>query len=221
MPSSPSPTAATVIAIDGPAGSGKSTIAGGLARRLGLAHVDTGAYYRAAALAVLRAGADLDDEEAVLRAVQAVTIDRREGRTCLDGDDVEDEIRGAAVTRTVSLVSGRPAVRRHLVGLQRDAVRGGAVVEGRDAGTVVVPDARLKVWLTASPQERARRRAGQLGETDPEAIAAHAADIQRRDRLDAKQMVRADDAVEVDTTGHNIEEILDDLVARAQVKVQQ
>lgn len=211
---SPPAARVTVIAIDGPAGSGKSTIAAGLAARLGLDHVDTGAYYRAAALAVLRAGADLDDEAAMLTAIQDARIERQNGRTLLNGEDVEDEIRGAKVTRTVSTVSGRAAIRRHLVGLQRQAVSGGAVVEGRDAGTVVVPGATLKIWLTASAQERARRRAGQLGETDPEAIAAHASDIERRDSMDAAQMARADDAVEVDTTGRTIEQILDDLARR-------
>ena len=205
----------TVIAIDGPAGSGKSTIAAALARRLGVDHVDTGAYYRAAALAALRAGVGLDDADATLDVVRAAAIERDAGRTTLDGEDVEDEIRGEQVTAAVSRVSRHPQVRAHLVVLQRAAVTGGAVVEGRDAGTVVVPEAALKIWLTASPQERARRRAGQRGETDPEAIASHAADIERRDRLDAKQMARADDAVEMDTTGRTIEQILDDLMARA------
>lgn len=205
----------TVIAIDGPAGSGKSTIAAALAQRLGLCHVDTGAYYRAAALAVLRAGADVDDAGALLPVVRAARIERHGDRTFLDGSDVEEEIRGAAVTATVSSVSRHPRIRAHLVELQRAAVEGGAVVEGRDAGTVVVPDATLKVWLTASPQERARRRAGQLGETDPEAIANHARDIERRDRLDAQQMSRAEEAVEIDTTGRTVAQILDDLVARA------
>lgn len=203
----------TVIAIDGPAGSGKSTIAAALAQRLGLDHVDTGAYYRAAALAVLRDDVDTDDPAAMLPVIRAAKIERRSDRTYLDGEDVEDEIRGAAVTRAVSSVSRHLKIRAHLVGLQRDAVGSGAVVEGRDAGTVVVPSATLKIWLTASAQERARRRAGQLGETDPEAIAAHASDIERRDRQDAQQMARADDAVEIDTTGRTVEQILDDLVA--------
>lgn len=211
----------TVVAIDGPAGSGKSTIAAALAERLALDHVDTGAYYRAAALAVLRSGADPGDADGILPAVQAATIERRDGRTFLDGEDVEDEIRGAAVTRAVSSVSRHPQIRAHLVALQRRAITGGAVVEGRDAGTVVVPEASLKVWLTASPQERARRRAGQLGETDPEAIAAHAADIARRDRQDTQQMARADDALEIDTTGRTVEQILDDLVARVTTAAEQ
>ena len=204
----------TVVAIDGPAGSGKSTIAAALAQRLGLGHVDTGAYYRAAALVLLRCQVDLDDENAMLPVVRAASIERRDGRTFLDGEDVEDEIRGAAVTAAVSSVSRHPAIRAHLVSLQRAAITGGAVVEGRDAGTVVVPDATLKIWLTASPQERARRRAGQRGETDPEAISAHAKDIERRDRQDAQQMARAQEAVEIDTTGRTVENILDDLVAR-------
>lgn len=205
----------TVVAIDGPAGSGKSTIAAALARRLGVVHVDTGAYYRAAALVVLRGGISTSDEAAVLAAVAGATITRRDARTLVDGVDVEDEIRGAAVTRIVSSVAAQPAVRRHLVGLQRTAVdESGAVVEGRDAGTVVVPDADLKVWLTASPQERARRRATQVGNADERAVSAHEVDIQRRDSLDAQQMARADDAIEIDTTGRPVADIVDDVVSR-------
>lgn len=205
----------TVVAIDGPAGSGKSTIAAALAQRLGVAHVDTGAYYRAATLAVLRAGASPDDPRAALAAVAAADIDRRADRTYLDGDDVEDEIRGATVTASVSSVSRHADVRRHLVDLQRRAVPvAGAVVEGRDAGTVVVPDADLKIWLTASPQERARRRIAQRGDPTTAALAREVADIARRDAMDARQMVPGDDAVRVDTTDRTIDEILDDLAAR-------
>ena len=205
----------TVVAIDGPAGSGKSTIAGALAQRLGVAHVDTGAYYRAAALAVLRAGASVDDLDDMLAALEGLAIERRDGRTYVDGVDVEHEIRGAAVTGLVSSVSRHPEIRRRLVALQQAAVAaGGAVVEGRDAGTVVGPEATLKVWLTASPQERAQRRAAQLGDTDAEAVAAHARAIEQRDLSDAAQMVAADDAVVVDTTGRTIEDIVNDLLAR-------
>ncbi|HVM20573.1 MAG TPA: (d)CMP kinase [Egibacteraceae bacterium] len=204
----------TVIAIDGPAGSGKSTIAAALAERLGVAHVDTGAYYRAATLAVLRAGVSPDDVDAALSAIAAATIDRRNGRTCLDGADVEDEIRGRAVTATVSSVSRHPAIRKFLVELQRrEVAERGAVVEGRDAGTVVVPDADLKVWLTASTQERARRRAAQHGDASDAAVARQSADIARRDAQDATQMTPATDAVEVDTTGCTIDEVLDAVVA--------
>lgn len=205
----------TVVAIDGPAGSGKSTIAGALADRLGVAHVDTGAYYRAATLAVLRAGISTDDVGALVSTVRQAAITRRSGRTFLAGEDVEDEIRGAAVTAAVSSVSRHGSVREVLVALQQaEVAAGGAVVEGRDAGTVVVPDADLKVWLTASPRERARRRAAQVGETSEAAVAAHEADIERRDRSDARQMERAGDAVVVDTTGLTIDEVVEDIAGR-------
>lgn len=205
----------TVVAIDGPAGSGKSTVAAALADRLGVAHVDTGAYYRAATLAVLRAGVSTDDVDAVVATVRGAAIRRLDGRTLLSGEDVEDEIRGAEVTAKVSSVSRHARVRSLLVALQQaEVATRGAVVEGRDAGTVVVPDADLKVWLTASPAERARRRAAQLGETAEAAIAAHERDIRRRDESDARQMERADDAVIVDTTGLTVSEIVDDLAGR-------
>lgn len=205
----------TVVAIDGPAGSGKSTIAAALARRLDVVHVDTGAYYRAAAYTVLRSGAALDDVDAITTVVRGAVITRRGGRTLVDGDDVEDEIRGAAVTKIVSSVAALPEIRKHLVTLQQAAIPDeGAVVEGRDAGTVVVPDADLKVWLTATPAERARRRAGQLGSADPADVQAHTVELERRDRLDARQMARAADAVEIDTTERSVEDIVDDICSR-------
>ncbi|CAN5163733.1 (d)CMP kinase [soil metagenome] len=205
-----------VIAIDGPAGSGKSTIAAALARRLGLPHVDTGAYYRAATLAVLRAGVDVTDADRVTTTVRRARIDRYAGRVVLDGQDVEDEIRGPAVTAAVSTVSAHPPLRYHLVELQRAEVGGaGGVVEGRDAGTVVVPDAPLKVWLTASPAERAARRAAQLGPADSDAVALHAAQIAERDASDAARMVRADGVVEVDTSGRSVEQVVAELVEHA------
>lgn len=205
----------TVVAIDGPAGSGKSTIAGALARRLGVVHVDTGAYYRAAAYLVLRSGVALEDVGAVSDVVRGAVITRRGGRTLVDGVDVEDEIRGPTVTKAVSSVAAMPEIRRHLVALQQAAIPSeGAVVEGRDAGTVVVADADLKVWLTATPAERARRRAGQLGTADPAAVQAHTVELERRDRLDARQMARAADATEIDTTDRSVEEIVDDICSR-------
>ena len=204
----------TVIAIDGPAGSGKSTIAAALAAHLGVPHVDTGAYYRAATLAVLRAGVSPDDPVATADAVRDARIERRAGRTLLDGDDVEGEIRGTVVTGAVSSVSRYPEVRELLVALQRREVVNGAVVEGRDAGTVVVPDAQLKVWLTATVEERARRRAAQFGDSTPAALQLQAEDIARRDASDVRQMQRAADAVEIDTTGRTIEQILDDITGR-------
>jgi cytidylate kinase len=202
----------TVVAIDGPAGSGKSTIARALADRLAVPHVDTGAFYRAATLAVLRAGVDLRDEEACVRVIRAAHIARERGLTLLDGADVEAEIRGPAVTAAVSTVSAHPGVRRVLLGQQRAAVTdAGAVVEGRDAGTAVVPDAAMKVWLTATPQVRAERRAAQVGETNRDAVAAHAADLARRDGADAQQMARAPDVVEIDTTGRSVASLVDEI----------
>lgn len=203
----------TVVAIDGPSGAGKSTVASALARRLGLRHVDTGAYYRAATLAALRAGIPPDDPK-VADLLDDVEIERRDGRTLLDGEDVSEQIRGPSVTAAVSALARQPRVRSLLVQRQRAEIdRHGAVVEGRDAGTVVVPDADLKVWLTASPYERAARRAAQLGLSERE-VEAQAADLARRDALDAAQMGRAADAVVVDGTMLSVEELVDDLVGR-------
>lgn len=206
----------TVVAIDGPAGSGKSTVAAALAARLGVSHVDTGAIYRAATLAVLRAGVDVRDPVACVRVIDVAVISRVDGRTLLDGEDVERDIRGPEVTAAVSAVSAHPQVRTALLALQRGQVGdGGGVVEGRDAGTVVVPDADLKVWLTADPMERARRRAAERGEQDPDAIGVQAADLARRDAQDAAQMTRAPDAVVVDTTGRSVDDVIEELAARA------
>lgn len=206
-----------VVAIDGPAGSGKSTVAAALADRLGVTHVDTGAFYRAATLLVLRGGVDVADGAACAQLLEDVTITRRGGRTRVDGEDVEEAVRGPEVTAAVSTVSAHPQVRAALLQLQRREVGAhGAVVEGRDAGTVVVPHAPIKVWLTASPTERATRRAAQLGQTDPDAVSAHAADIRRRDAADAGQMERAPEAVVIDTTGRSVGDLVDELVERAQ-----
>jgi cytidylate kinase len=205
-----------VVTIDGPAGSGKSTVAAALAACLDVPHVDTGAFYRAATLAVLRAGVDPADGAACADVVRSRGISRSRSRTLLDGEDVEAEIRGPEVTAAVSTVSRHPSVRDALVERQRAqlGVRG-AVVEGRDAGTVVAPDATLKVWLTASPRERAVRRAAQLGTVDPEAVVRHELDIARRDAADAAQMVAAPDAVEIDTTGRSVGDIVAEIEARA------
>ena len=206
----------TVVAIDGPAGSGKSTVAAALAARLGVSHVDTGAIYRAATLAVLRAGVDVRDPIACVRVIGESVIGRRDGRTLLDGEDVEADIRGPEVTAAVSAVSAHPDVRAALLALQRGQVGdAGGVVEGRDAGTVVVPDADLKVWLTADPVERARRRAAERGEQDAYAIGVQAADLARRDAQDAAQMARAPEAVVVDTTGRSVDDVIEELAARA------
>lgn len=201
-----------LVTIDGPAGSGKSTLAARLADRLDLPHVDTGAYYRAATLAVLRAGVDPTDEQACAAVAASVRIARRSGRTLLDGEDVEAEIRGPEVTRLVSTVSGHQPVRAALLAAQRRGIAdAGAVVEGRDAGTVVAPDATLKVWLTANPEERAARRAAQLGETDEGAVAAHVLAIRQRDAQDAERMAPAPDVVQIDTSGRSVDALLDEL----------
>lgn len=204
-------TDATVVAIDGPAGSGKSTVAQAVADRLNLPHVDTGAYYRAATLAVLRAGVDPVDPVAVPDVVRTAHIDRVSGRTLLDGEDVEDEIRGPAVTRHVSAVSAQPAVRGLLLDAQRAGlVRDGGVIEGRDAATTVAPWAQVKVWLDAEVAERAGRRAAQAGE--PDRLAHHVEDLVRRDAADARQMARAPDAVVVDTTGMSLDAVVGTVV---------
>jgi cytidylate kinase len=198
------------ITLDGPSGTGKSSVARDVARKLGAAYLDTGAMYRAATVAVLDAGVGLDDKVAVARAVSDATIEvgtnaRREV-VKVDGVDVRERIRGAEVTRAVSPVSAVPAVRRMLVARQRELVAGAeaVVVEGRDIGTVVLPDATLKIYLTASPQVRAQRRAGQLGVTDPDKIAALAEDLRRRDEYDSRRadspLRPAEDAVIVDST---------------------
>jgi cytidylate kinase len=191
-----------VIAIDGPAGSGKSTVARALAASLGLTYLDSGAMYRCMALAALRAGADLDDGEALATLAGAVAIEPAGERVALDGEDVSQEIREPEVSAAASRVSVHEGVRAAMVSRQRELVSSGRwVVEGRDIGTVVCPDAPLKVYLTASDAERARRRAAQTGE---EAGAVEEAQRERdaRDRGRAHGALHpAPDAVEVDTTG--------------------
>jgi GTPase len=200
-----------VVAIDGPAGSGKSTIARGVAAALDLPHVDTGALYRAVALACLRAGVDLADGDGCARVAHRVEVHRTsEGRTLLDGEDVEDEIRGPDVTAAVSAVSAHPQVRDALLPLQRRAVGpAGGVMEGRDIGSVVLPDADVKLFLTASPEERARRRGEQLGRDDLDVLAVELAERDEHDSGRAiSPLVRADDAVELDSTGLDVDEVV-------------
>jgi CMP/dCMP kinase len=209
-----------VVALDGPSGTGKSTVARRLAERLGARYLDTGAMYRAATLAVLRSGRDLGDPEAVLDVVERVEIViatvSDEPSVRLDGELVDAEIRSAAVTAAVSAVSAVPAVRTRLVAAQRELIGAGEgiVVEGRDIGTVVWPSARPKVFLTASPQARAQRRAGELGAQAD--LAAVAADIDRRDRADSTRLtsplIRADDAVVLDTTELNVDSVVNRLI---------
>jgi len=214
-----------VVAIDGPAGSGKSTVARALARRLGLEYLDTGAMYRSVAFAALHRGVDPEDREPVARLAHQITIEVAD-TVQVDGVDATIEIRGPEVTRAVSAVAANPAVRAVLCERQREWVRShrGGVVEGRDMGTVVFPDAALKVYLTAADDERARRRHKEVAELHYDAsspglaVESVQADLARRDHLDstrtASPLAIAEDAVFVDTTGRTIDEIVDELLIR-------
>jgi cytidylate kinase len=204
-----------VIAIDGPAGSGKSTVARALAERLGLDYLDTGAMYRGVAFAALRRGIDPNDVDPVARLAQQVAIDVAD-IVWIDGVDATIEIRGPEVTRAVSAVAANPEVRRELRRRQREwaAAHDGGVIEGRDIGSVVFPGAELKVYLTASDAERAGRRSKEVLDMDYDAVAA---DIARRDHADSNRssapLVVADGAIMVDTTGLSIDEVVDRVLA--------
>ena len=186
-----------------------------VASRLGLPHLDTGAFYRAATLAVLDAGVDPEDEDAVVSIVTGSAMEQEDDRMFLDGQDVSTEIRSDRVTDGVSIVSAHPRVRAQLVMYQRDWVDhhdGNAVVEGRDIGSVVFPDARHKIYLDASPEERARRRAMQAG-VDPATVLEA---IRRRDHIDstraASPLMIPDGAVVVDTSALTVDEVVDRIV---------
>ena len=205
-----------VIAIDGPAGAGKSSVARAVAAELGFTYLDSGAMYRSVALAALERQLDLDDGEALgaLAAGLGIGFDGR--RVLLDGEDVGDAIRVPAVTAAASRVSVHPQVREAMVARQRDLIAAGRyVAEGRDIGTVVSPEAPLKVFLTASDEERARRRAAETGEDFESVLDAQ----QRRDERDTGRehgaLRAAADAVELDTTGLGLEEVVGRVVAMA------
>lgn len=210
-----------IVAIDGPSGSGKSTVSSRLAAELGISHLDTGAMYRALTWAVLDAGIDPGDAAAVTRVAQTCAMELTDGagRVEINGRDVTAPIRGPEVTDHVSAVSAHPGVRSELVRRQRQwvAERGAAVVEGRDIGSVVFPEADLKVYLTAREEERARRRAAQQGAPGGSEVAV-AADMARRDRLDstrsASPLALAEGAVVVDTSDLSVEEIVENLMSR-------
>jgi cytidylate kinase len=210
------------IAVDGPAGTGKSSVSRGLARALGARYLDTGAMYRIVTLAVLRAGVDPADASAVADVardtVLSVGYDPDEDKAYLGSEDVSREIRGEAVTRAVSAVSAVPAVRARLVELQRELASGpgSVVVEGRDIGTVVLPDADLKIYLTASAEERARRRNAQnVAAGLPDDYETVLADVRRRDHLDSTRptspLRAAEDAVVVDTSDMTQEQVVEHL----------
>ena len=210
---------AVVVAVDGPAGTGKSSVSRGLARALQARYLDTGAMYRIVTLAVLRAGIDPTDQDAVGAVASKVKLsvgyDPKEDRSYLDGEDVSSEIRGDQVTKSVSAVSSVPSVRTRLVDLQR-ALAGGpgsVVVEGRDIGTVVLPDADIKIFLTASAETRALRRNDQnvaAGLSDD--YDSVLTDVRRRDHLDSTRAVSplraASDAVVVDTSEMTESEVI-------------
>ena len=199
-----------VIAIDGPAGAGKSTIARALAERLGFTYLDSGAMYRCVALAALETGADLDDGEALGALAASLAIGLDGERVELEGRDVGAAIRAPGVTEAASRVSVHPAVREAMVAEQQRLIAAGRyVAEGRDIGTVVSPGAALKVFLTASPEERARRRAAQTGE-DPAAVLAAQDERDARDERREHSALRpAGDAVELDTTGLALNQVVD------------
>ena len=208
-----------IVAIDGPSGSGKSTVARAVADALGLEMLDTGAMYRAVTLAALEAGIDPADGPACREITRKAAIELGE-RVLLDGRDVSAEIRGPAVTAAVSAVSADPGVRRLLVERQREwnAAHGGGVVEGRDIGTVVFPEATVKVFLTASDDERARRRARDEAAAQRHVEVGELREaLNRRDALDSSRAVSplqpAVDAIHIDTTSRSVPEIVAEIVA--------
>ena len=207
-----------VIAIDGPAGSGKSTVARTLAGRLELPYLDTGAMYRAVTFAALRRGVDPDDAEPVGRVAIECELDvDQDGTTTVDGVDATIEIRGPEVTRAVSIVAANPIVREEMRRRQREwaEARGGGVVEGRDIGTVVFPDATLKVFLDANPDVRASRRSKEVTELSYETVAA---DLARRDALDEGRQDSplrvADDAYVIDTSHLSVDDIVEKVMEK-------
>lgn len=214
-----------VIAIDGPAGAGKSTVAQKLAARLGLIYVDSGATYRAAALRVLEDGVPVDDEAAVIQSIRRADIQLRSGgrqiSVWLDGKDVTGKIRTPEVTLAAARVSRLPEVRQKLIGLQRAFAREqGVVMEGRDIGTVVFPDAPLKIFLTARPEERARRRLKDERLKGRDATLEQTAyEIGRRDQLDAERKISplaaAADAYQLDSTSLGADEVVEEIIRLA------
>jgi cytidylate kinase len=200
-----------VIAIDGPAGAGKSTVGRAVADRLGLEYLDTGAMYRAMTFAALRRGVVEGDLEAVAEMAPLVELEIADGSVVVDGVDATVAIRGREVTEAVSQIAANPAVRAVLVERQREWVarRGGGVVEGRDIGSVVFPGADLKLYITASPRVRAERRVREIGGNVDEVETS----IIERDRRDSTRdhspLTEADDAIVVDTTGLSVAEVVD------------
>jgi CMP/dCMP kinase len=208
----------TVVAIDGPAGAGKSTVARGAADALGFEYLDTGAMYRAVALAALERGIDPDDAVALSELASSLDVEVDGRSVRLNGREVADRIREPQVTEAVSKVSAHPDVRAAMVAQQREmGARKDVVIEGRDIGTTVFPDAEVKIFLTASLDERARRRCEDLGlPCDAATVAAVKASIAERDQADSERtsspLRRPEDAHEVDTTDLTTQQVIDAIV---------
>ena len=205
-----------IIAIDGPSGAGKGTVARALAARLGYRHVDTGAMYRAVAWKATQEGIDLSDEAAVAALGERATFDVEAGRISIDGHDVRAAIRTPEIDKAAASVARHPSVRRVLVARQREfGAGGGVVMEGRDIGTVVFPHADVKIYLDASPEERARRRAADPAHTSSKTsqLSEVATALAERDKSDSTRAVSplaiAPDATVVDTTGVSVEDVIE------------
>ncbi len=219
-----------VVAVDGPGGSGKSTVARALARRLGVRYLDTGAMYRAVTWLALQRRLDIEDAEGLAqlaeRAVLSVGTNPDAPGIAVDGKDVSSEIRSRPVTSAVSAVSAVEALRRRLVEQQRAIIaaeRTGIVVEGRDIGSVVAPDASLKVYLTASTAVRARRRSAEIGEAGDDAVAQTMAELGRRDALDSGRvtnpLTQAPDALVVDSSDLSVDSVVELIVSELSERV--
>ena len=210
----------TVVAIDGPAGAGKSTVARLVAERLGFRYVDTGAIYRALAYAALQRQADLSDGAALAAIARSIEISADGGDVAVDGREVTDHIRSERVSAAVSRVAAHADVRRALIDLQRSAAAGAdCVMEGRDIGSAVFPDAEVKIFLTADTATRAARRWEQLGSPDSPSVAEVEGSIRARDRKDSERetspLVRPDDAHVIDTGGRSVDEVVGAIVKLA------
>jgi CMP/dCMP kinase len=205
-----------VIAIDGPAGAGKSTVARALAERLGFTYLDSGALYRCVALAALRTGADLDDGASLGSLAAGLQIELAGNRVTVGGEDVSEAIRRPEVSEAASRVSVHPQVREAMVARQRELIAAGSyVAEGRDIGTVVSPEAVLKVFLTATDDERARRRAAETGEALDEVLVAQAERDARDSAREHGALRPAADAIELDTTGLDVDAVVELIAALA------
>jgi CMP/dCMP kinase len=212
-----------MIAIDGPSGAGKGTVARAVADRLGYRHIDTGAMYRAVAWKALQEGIDLADEATVAAIGERAVFDLDDGRVAIDGHDVSRAIRTPEIDNAATTVARHPAVRRVLVARQRTyGAGGGVVMEGRDIGTVVFPDADVKIYLDASPEERARRRAADPAHASSKGtqLSEVAIALAERDKSDSTRasspLAVADDAIVVDTTGVPVESVIERVLALIQ-----